>query len=236
MVLPAVPPTPLATGVGNASGTSPLVLMFTTLRPVDRTGDTAPPRAASNASAPGEPMQVAPSPPDEGVASISDVEERVVGACQANAVRALLALRATGVRVLVFTSDARVQRWLSHVGAEWSSEHQENEFGLPFVGSMWALAEQRRAAIGAPFIGYANADILFAPDLAHTLGALWSHVRAGNVHPHTMLVGLRRNAYVHRFPAVVAEVSVSQLAMQRGPFAPTLTLPAPDRLPSTRSK
>ena len=208
MVLPVLPPMALPWASGNASGATappPLVLLFTTLRPVDRGARTPPSNASTTGG--GAASGVAASPPvEDALPPLADVEARVVGACQANAVRALVALRATGVQLLVFTTDPRTQRWLTHVGAAWSSEHRENEFGLPFVGSMWAVAEQQRAASGAPFIGYANGDILFGPDLPNTVAALGVHVREGNVRPHAMLIGLRRNAYVHRFPAVVAEV------------------------------
>ena len=144
MVLPVLPPMALRWASGNASDATapaPLVLLFTTLRPVDR--GARPPSNGSTIGG-GSASGVAASPPTgDASASLADVEARVVGACQANAVRALVALRATGVQLLVFTTDPRMQRWLTHVGAAWSNEHRENEFGLPFVGSMWAVAEQQ---------------------------------------------------------------------------------------------
>jgi len=129
-----------------------------------------------------------------------------LGVAQANALLAYASLRELGVVPLVFTHDANVRAWLDSIGIRHDSSHASNEFGMPFLGDMWRIAERYRHEIGAPFVGFANADMLFGPGLPYTLQHVAAGLEHGSLRRPVLAIGMRRAAKVHRLPAMVDEV------------------------------
>ena len=112
---------------------------------------------------------------------------------QLNTLRALALLK-DDINVVVFTKDATGERLCLEAGIKHVvKEFETNQYGTPYVKSIFEKLDNIHDSEKSTFLGYVNADILFDTRLIHSLKAISQAYTEGRLTDHILIVGRRTN-------------------------------------------